>query len=107
MCCTEHRHTLELKFQHARAFSEDWRRYQKDTRFGRSFLDAYSQTPAGSSDDTLQKFQSITKNLQEQGLTPAIVRPVFEAVADDYPEMGEYLGDTATIVCSPDLQISV
>ena len=51
-----------------------------------------------------KKFQSITKNLQQQGLTPAIVRPVFKAVVEDYPEMGEYLGDTATTVCSPDFE---
>ena len=37
-------------------------------------------------------------------MTPAIVRPVFKAVVEDYPEMGEYLGDTAIIVCSPDFE---
>jgi len=37
-------------------------------------------------------------------LTPAIVRPVFEVAVEDYPDMGEYLGDTATIVCSPDFK---
>ena len=51
-----------------------------------------------------KKFESITKNLQQQGLTPDVVRPVFEAAIEDYPEMDEHLGETATIVCNPDFE---
>ena len=59
------------------------------------------QTPAGSSDVTLQKISKHNKKSSATRLTPAIVRPVIEVVVGDYPDMGEYLGDTATIVCSP------
>ena len=52
-----------------------------------------------------KKFQSIIKNLQKQGLTPAIVRQVFKAVVEEYPEIGEYLDDAATIMCSPNFEM--
>jgi hypothetical protein len=49
----------------------------------------------------MSKFQSITKNLQKKGLCLDIVKSVFEAVVEDYPEMNCYLTEKANIINNP------
>jgi hypothetical protein len=52
----------------------------------------------------LSNFQRITKNLQKRGMSPDMVRSVFDLVVEDYPEMREYLYHRANIVNNPDFK---
>lgn len=52
----------------------------------------------------LSKFESITKNLQKRGISPDMVRSVFDVICDDYPAMRDYLHHHANIVNNPDFE---
>ena len=55
----------------------------------------------------LEKFQSITINLQRKGLTIDKTRFIFDRLCEDYPEIKEYLSKNASIVNNKNFESAI